>query len=127
MPPSQDSSTQLNITNTQNQTKIQSQYIGISVTISPDPKKMDLNEKTVIVQKGIQEDGYGLVETTHPVVIDDKVGYSFVVDDADNIMSQFIYAEHDGKIYQFHIYAAPEFFTTFTNYIDDIVNSIKFF
>ena len=67
------------------------------------------------------------METTHPIVIDDKVGYSFVVNGGDIMISQFIYVEHNDKIYQIQISASPEFFITFTNYIDDIVNSIKFY
>jgi len=121
-----DSLTDLNITDTQNKTKIKSQYTITSVTISPDSKNMDLDEKAVFVQKGLQKEGYDMIETTHPVVIDDTIGYSFIAD-ADITISQFMYVQHNDKIYQIQISATPEFFMTFTNYIDDIVNSIKFF
>jgi len=43
LPPSIDSLTPLKITDTQNKTKIDSQYVGISVNITPDPKTMDLD------------------------------------------------------------------------------------
>jgi hypothetical protein len=123
----------LNITETDNKVGILTNSVGIKVTISPDPQNMDLDEKTVFVQNAFEKQGEGILETTHPIVIDDKIGYSFTLDsldpvDEDNdLISTFIYVIHNGNIYQFMIYETMIQTINYPERVDHIIESIKFF
>lgn len=51
---------------------------------------MDLDEQVVYVQKGLQkEEDNEIIQTTHPIVIDNTIGYSIVVNGGGIIISQF--------------------------------------
>ncbi|WP_458719213.1 hypothetical protein [Candidatus Nitrosocosmicus sp. R] len=122
-----------NITEKDNRVGIDTNSTLISVNINPETKSA--KESAVLVQNGFQKDGEGIWETTHPVVIDDVVGYSFTLNNTDptneivgnDLLSTFTYSPHNGKIYQFMInenmmnaYYNPE-------QKSHIIDSIKFF
>jgi hypothetical protein len=118
---------QFNITDTENKTKIVTDYIITIINIKPDPKTMDLDERAVFMQKHFQNNGYGLIQTTQPIIVDDRIGYVFIISNDDHFTSSWVYVTHNDKIYSFQIYYNLGFGMDYGHHIDHIVNSIKFF
>jgi hypothetical protein len=117
-----------NITETTNQTYINSDLVIIRVTISPEQGLIDLDERAVYSQKNLQDKGYGLVQTTQPILIDDLIGYFFIVSPPDSYMLiNFIYVIHDDKLYKFQLSYGMEFAIDDYEILNHIIHSIKFF
>jgi hypothetical protein len=97
----------LNITEKSDEVKIQTGPIDITVLIIENPLYKDISQLAVHTQKQMQGRGDTIEETTHPVIIDGKTGYSFTTTyhiKALNgpIFHDYIFVENDGKTLQFN-------------------------
>ncbi|MDN5845257.1 MAG: hypothetical protein L0H53_03175 [Candidatus Nitrosocosmicus sp.] len=116
------------ITDTANKAKIVTDYVIIHVTVSPDRGLVDLDERATYVQKGMQEEGVGLVQTTQLILVDNEIGYHFMVSPPDSYMvSNFIYVSHNDKLYEFHLFYGMEFAIDDYEIVNHIIDSIRLF
>ena len=117
----------LNITDLRNGIFISTPHVIIGLKAELLDGSRDVSEHSIYIQKGLQELGYEVMETSHPVLIDAEVGYAFTLKDyKDNeVYHTNLYLEHGYYTYHLQVTYNPDFIAF--SHIDKIAESIKFF
>lgn len=122
----------LNITKSRDGVNIDTGVMIIDVAATTNPKYKDLSELAVYSQKHMQGLGDHVRVTSHPILVDDGLGYSFTTPTAAKgidgpVLQEYIYAQNGDKTYLIQLVYHVSHLLLATDDIDHTRESIKFF
>ena len=125
-------SSALNITESKDGINIDTGVMIIDVSFTTNPRYNDLSEQAVYTQKHMQDSGDTVRATSHPILVDGNLGYSFMtqttVEGIDGpVLLEYILAQHNGKTYLIQLIYHVSHLLLSSDEIDQTIESIKFF